>query len=64
MAEVHFDQVQEHVKGLKVHAMVSSELVANLNDCLNVPLCEASDEQILAEVARRKLDLHANITQV
>ena len=59
-----FDQVEEHVKGLKVHAMISSELVANEKDGLRVPLCEASDEQILAEIARRKLDVHANITQV
>ena len=58
-----FDQVEEHVKGLKVHAMISSDLVVNGKDGLRVPLCEASDEQILAEIARRKLDVHSNITQ-
>ena len=58
-----FDQVEEHVKGLKVHAMISSELVANEKEGLRVPLCEASDEQILAEIARRKLDVHSNVTQ-
>ena len=59
---VHFDQVEEHVKGLKIHAMISSDLVVNQNEGLSVPLCEATDEQILAEIARRKLDIHANIT--
>lgn len=58
-----FDQVEEHVKGLKVHAMISSDLVANEKDGLRVPLCEATDEQILAEIARRKLDVHSNVTQ-
>jgi len=59
-----FDQVEEHVKGLKIHAMISSDLVQSDRDALNIPLCQATDEQILAEIARRKLDIHANITQV
>jgi hypothetical protein len=63
-ASVQFDQVDEHVKGLKIHAMISGDLVADQTEGLSVPLCEATDEQILAEIARRKLDVHANITQV
>lgn len=59
-----FDQVEEHVKGLRIHAMISSDLVVNEREALNIPLCQATDEQILAEIARRKLDIHANITQV
>ena len=40
----HFDQVNEHVKGLKIHAMISPDLVLDLNDGerLMVPLCEVS----------------------
>lgn len=58
-----FDQVQEHVQGLKIHAMISSELDADHNAALTIPLAQATDEQLLAEIARRKLDIHANITQ-
>jgi hypothetical protein len=61
---VSFDQVDEHVKGLKIHAMISSDLVADETEALDIPLGQATDEQLLAEIARRKLDVHANITQV
>jgi hypothetical protein len=57
-----FDQVTEHVKGLKVHTMISSELDADHASAMMVPLCQSTDEQLLAEVARRKLDIHDNIT--
>ena len=59
-----FDQVSEHVQGLKIHAVISGELDADHSAALTVPLCQATDEQLLAEVARRKLDIHAEITQV
>ena len=58
------DQVSQHIKGIKVHTMVSLELDADHEAAMTVPLCNATDEQLLAEVARRKLDIHANITQV
>jgi hypothetical protein len=58
-----FDAVAEHVKGLKIHAVISGELDADHQAALSVPLGQCSDEQLLAEVARRKLDIHANITQ-
>jgi len=61
--DVAFDQVEEHIKGLKVHAMVSSELDADHAAALLIPLGQASDEQLLAEIARRKIDIHSNITQ-
>lgn len=38
--EIAFDQVNEHVKGLKIHAMVSSELDADHTAALSIPLGE------------------------
>jgi hypothetical protein len=59
-----FDQVREHIQGLKIHIMVSPDLIRQSPERLLVPLCQATDEEILAEIARRKLDVHANITEV
>ena len=36
--DVAFDQVAEHVKGLKIHAMISGELDADHHAALSVPL--------------------------
>ena len=33
-----FDQVDEHVKGLKIHAMISSEFDADHQAALSIPL--------------------------
>jgi hypothetical protein len=33
-----FDQVEEHVKGLKIHAMISSEFDADHQAALSIPL--------------------------
>jgi hypothetical protein len=33
-----FDQVSEHVKGLKIHAMISGDLDADHDAALRVPL--------------------------
>jgi serine/threonine protein kinase len=63
MSNLQFDQVSEHVKGLKIHAMVRKELDCDHEHALGIPLCQATDEQLLGEIARRKIDIHANITQ-
>lgn len=47
---------------IKIHSMVSEALDCDHKAALSVPLGETSDEQLLAEVARRKLDLHDKIT--
>jgi len=47
---------------IKVHSVISFELDYDHDKAMQVPLGECSDEQLLAEVARRKLDLHDKIT--
>lgn len=47
---------------IKVHAVVSGELDFDHATALLIPLGETSDEQLLAEVAIRQLDLHDKIT--
>ncbi|RYG61585.1 hypothetical protein EON64_18460, partial [archaeon] len=42
--------------------MVSAELDFDHETSMTLPLGEVSDEQLLAEVARRRLDLHDKIT--
>jgi hypothetical protein len=36
--DASFDQVEEHVKGLKIHAMISSEFDADHASSLSIPL--------------------------
>lgn len=47
---------------IKVHTVISADLDFNHAASMMIPLGECSDEQLLAEVARRKLDLHDKIT--
>jgi serine/threonine protein kinase len=47
---------------IKIHTVVSAELDYDHETAMTLPLGEVSDEQLLAEVARRKLDLHDKIT--
>eukprot|EP01035_Chromulina_nebulosa_P021152 gene21152-27406_t len=47
---------------IKVHTVVSAELDFDHDTAMKIPLGEVSDEQLLAEVARRQLDLHSRIT--
>ena len=42
---------------LKVHAVVSAEIDIDHENAMKVPLGDCSDEQLLAEIARRNLDL-------
>jgi len=47
---------------IKIHSVVSSELDYDHEAAMRIPLGEVSDEQLLAEVARRHIDLHDRIT--
>jgi serine/threonine protein kinase len=47
---------------IKVHSVVSFDLDHDHEQAMLIPLGEVNDEQLLAEVARRKLDLHDKIT--
>jgi len=47
---------------IKVHTVISSELDYDHKTAMNLKLGEVNDEQLLAEVARRKLDIHDRIT--
>lgn len=63
------DNVVNHEKNvhtvnpeIKIHSVVSESLDFDHKAAMLVPLGECSDEQLLAEVARRKLDLHDKVT--
>jgi len=47
---------------IKVHSVVALELDHDHEQAMLLPLGEVTDEQLLAEVARRRLDLHDKIT--
>lgn len=47
---------------IKIHSTVSYGLDFDHESAMKIPLGEVTDEQLLAEVARRKLDLHNQIT--
>ena len=47
---------------IKIHSVVSAEMDYDHDTAMTIPLGEVSDEQLLAEVARRHLDLHDKIT--
>jgi serine/threonine protein kinase len=47
---------------IKVHSVVSADLDYDHDTAMTIPLGEVSDEQLLAEVARRHIDLHDKIT--
>ena len=54
----------ERVEGLKIHAMVARDLDDHHEAALKVPLSRVTDENLLTEVARRKLEIHSEITMV
>lgn len=66
--ETHSSQVQQNIHtvipDIKVHTVVTGELDFDHESAMKIPLGEVTDEQLLAEVARRKLDLHDRITDV
>lgn len=47
---------------IKVHTVVSADMDFDHKSAMRLPLGEVSDEQLMAEVARRNLDLHDKIT--
>jgi serine/threonine protein kinase len=47
---------------IKIHSVISSELDYDHDTAMTKPLGEVSDESLLAEVARRRLDIHDKIT--
>lgn len=47
---------------IKIHTVVTGELDFDHAAAMKIPLGDVTDEQLLAEVARRKLDLHDKIT--
>jgi hypothetical protein len=49
-------------KDIKVHSMISTSFDKDHENTLLLPLGEITDEELMAEVARRKLDVHHNIT--
>lgn len=54
--------IEEHVKSIAVHAEVCTELDDNHAAAQEIPLGRVTDEQLLAEVKLRGLDLHETIT--
>lgn len=50
------------VSDIKIHSTVSYNLDFDHEAAMKIPLGEVTDEQLLAEVARRRLDLHNTIT--
>ncbi len=47
---------------IKIHTVVTGEMDFDHKGAMKIPLGEVSDEQLMAEVARRNLDLHDKIT--
>ena len=47
---------------IKVHTVVTGDMDFDHKGAMKIPLGEVSDEQLMAEVARRNLDLHDKIT--
>ena len=47
---------------IKIHTVVTGDMDFDHRSAMKIPLGEVSDEQLMAEVARRKLDLHDKIT--
>ncbi len=47
---------------IKIHTVVTGEMDFDHNAAMKIPLGECNDEQLMAEVARRNLDVHDKIT--
>ncbi len=58
----HIQNIHVVNPDIKIHSVVSAELDFDHEASMAIPLGEVSDEQLLAEVARRHLDLHDKIT--
>lgn len=51
------------IPDLKVHTVISSDLDCDHAAAMSLPLGDVSDEQLIAEFARRKLDVRQKITE-
>jgi len=51
-----------HDNGVKVHATVSKQFSVDVRKEMKIPLGDATDEELLAEIARRKIDIRNRIT--
>ncbi len=60
--DTHLQNIHVVQPDIKVHTVVSAELDYDHEAAMAIPLGEVTDEQLLAEVARRRLDLHDKIT--
>jgi len=60
--EVHMRNIHNANPDIKIHTVVSVDMDYDHDKAMTIPLGEVSDEQLLAEVARRNLDLHDKIT--
>eukprot|EP01039_Chlorochromonas_danica_P004555 gene4555-4993_t len=58
----HKDNIHPVNPDIKIHSVVSFDLDYDHDKAMQIPLGEVTDEQLLAEVARRRLDLHDKIT--
>lgn len=58
----HSSNIHHVNPDIKIHTVVSAELDYDHESAMKIPLGEVTDEQLLAEVARRRLDLHDKIT--
>lgn len=58
----HLKNVHIAQPDIKVHTVISGELDFDHKSAMRVPLGECNDEQLLAEVARRRLSIHDKIT--
>jgi hypothetical protein len=56
------DNYSEHVVDIKVHAQASILLDHDHNKALDMKLREVTDEQLLAEVSRRNIDVHHSVS--
>lgn len=61
LPESHKSNLHTVLDDIKIHSVVSSRLDHDHASSMRIPLGEVNDEQLLAEVARRKLDLHSKI---
>lgn len=52
----------DETPNVRVHAQISSELDADPGLAANTLLKECTDDQLLAEIARRQIDIHHNVT--
>ena len=60
--ESHSSNLHTVNPDIKIHSVISSELDYDHDTAMGMPLGEVSDESLLAEVARRRLDIHDKIT--